>query len=175
MTPVIDKLLDRAMRAIEILLALAFLVAIALNFANVIGRYVFGHSILWADEIQIFIMIAITFIGAAVVTWRRDHLRMDVVARLLPKRAQAVLKLGEQLIVVMLTGFVLFHALVYTLRIHEIGRTSDTARVPMWIPHGAVVIGFALIALAAVWILIRLIRTGQLHSDGPAKPNGGPS
>lgn len=47
---VVDKVLDRLIRAIEGLLSLALLAAIALNFINVIGRYVFGHSILVADE-----------------------------------------------------------------------------------------------------------------------------
>jgi len=37
-----------------------------------------------------------------------------------------------------------------------IGRTSDMAGVPMWIPHGTVALGFGLILLLAIWALIRM-------------------
>lgn len=168
----IDRFLDRAARVVEIVLALAFLAAITLNFANVVGRYVLGASILWADEIQIFIMIAMTFIGAAVVTWRRQHLRMDVVARLLPAPVQALLKVVELLLVLVLTGFVMVQAADYTSRMYGIGRTSDTAGVPMWIPHGSVALGFALIALVALCLVVRLVRTGRMD-DEPAPPGSG--
>ncbi len=167
----IDRLLDRAARAIEVVLALAFIAAIGLNFANVVGRYLLGSSILWADEIQIFIMIAMTFIGAAVVTWRRQHLRMDVVAKLLPGPLQALLKVIELLLMLGLTGFVCYHALDYTSRMYAIGRTSDTAGVPMWIPHGSVAIGFALVALVSLWLCVKLVRTGKVDGEGAA-PKG---
>lgn len=167
----IDRHIDRAARTIEIVLALAFLLAIALNFANVIGRYVFGRSILWADEIQIFIMIAMTFIGAAIVTWRRQHLRMDVLAKMLPAPIQTLLKVLELVAMLALTGFVLYHATDYTLRMLDIGRTSDTAGVPMWIPHGSVAFGFGLIALVSLYLVVKLVQSGKL--DDPAPPSGG--
>lgn len=176
-THVIDRMFDRAARIIEIVLALTFLLAIGLNFANVIGRYILGSSILWADEIQIFIMIAMTFIGAAVVTWRRQHLRMDVIAKLLPMPLQTLLKVLELLLVLVLMGFVLYQSFDYTMRMHAIGRTSDTAGVPMWIPHGSVALGFALVALVSLWLCVKLVRTGKLddepQSPGSEKTTGG--
>ena len=45
------------MWVIERTLAYAFIVAVGLNFFNVVGRYGFGITILSADELQIFIMV----------------------------------------------------------------------------------------------------------------------
>ncbi len=84
MFSVIDKALDRMARAIELALALAFIVAVLLNFGNVVGRYVFGVSLLASDEVQVFIMVAMTFLGAVVVTRRNEHLRMDVLVQFMP-------------------------------------------------------------------------------------------
>ena len=67
----IDQAFDRIARIIEVALALAFIFAVLLNFANVVGRYLLGLSLLGADEVQIFIMVAMTFLGAAVVTRRK--------------------------------------------------------------------------------------------------------
>lgn len=146
----IDRLFNRVARTIELVLAVAFMLIVALNFTNVVARYVFSRSILWADELQIFTMIAMTFLGAVVVTWRREHLKMDVLARLLPQPVQTALKLIELALMLVLCAFVFTLAFDYTSRMFDIGRTSDTAGVPMWIPHGSLAIGFGLIALVCV-------------------------
>src|SRR3981189_2918740 len=94
--PVIDKALDRVARVIELALAVAFIFAVLLNFANVIGRYLLGISLIGSDEVQIFIMVGMTFLGAAVVTRRNLHLRMDVLVRFLPTPIQILLRILEQ-------------------------------------------------------------------------------
>ena len=48
-----------------------------------VGRYVFGFALNGVDEIEIYILIWIAFLGAAVVTWRGLHLRMDVLVNAL--------------------------------------------------------------------------------------------
>ncbi len=154
----IDKCIDRAARALELALALGFLFAILLNFANVVGRYVFGRSLLWADEIQIFIMIAMTFLGAVVVTWRRAHLRMDALSRIMPARAQSLLRALELGAMLVLCGFVFSLAQDYTSRMFSFGKTSDTAGLPMWIPHGSIALGFGLIFLVCCWHVFRAVK-----------------
>jgi TRAP-type C4-dicarboxylate transport system permease small subunit len=64
---VVTRILERLTGWIERVLAYAFIAAVTLNFVNVIGRYVFDDTILSADELQIFIMVFMAFLGAAVV------------------------------------------------------------------------------------------------------------
>ena len=152
----IDRILDRSARVLEMALALCFVAAVLLNFGNVVGRYLFGISLLGSDEVQIFIMVGMTFLGAAVVTRRNQHLRMDVLVRFLPKWFQLLLRVLEQLLLIALAGLVVSQSYFYASRMMMIGRTSDMAGVPMWIPHGTVALGFGLIFLLAVWALIRM-------------------
>ncbi|HET7698223.1 MAG TPA: TRAP transporter small permease subunit, partial [Vicinamibacterales bacterium] len=72
------RVIDSLARVLEIALALALIGAVLLNFVNVIGRYGFGTTMTIADELQTYTMVWIAFLGAAVVTWRGLHLRMDV-------------------------------------------------------------------------------------------------
>jgi TRAP-type transport system small permease protein len=155
---VIDNAFDRIARVIELTLALAFIFAVLLNFGNVVGRYLFGVSLLGADEVQIFIMVAMTFLGAAVVTRRDLHLRMDVLVRFLPAPVRVALRVVELLLLAVVAGFVVSQSYFYALQMLHIGRTSDMAGVPMWIPHGTVALGFALILIVAVWGLVRIAR-----------------
>jgi TRAP-type C4-dicarboxylate transport system permease small subunit len=161
----IDRLLDRIARAIEWILALAFILAVLLNFTNVVGRYLFGIALLGADEVEVFIMVAMTFLGAVVVTQRNEHLRMDVLVRLMPKWARLVLRVAEQVLLMLLAGFVLKQSYFYAGQMLRIGRTSDMAGIPMWIPHGLVALGFTLILLLAGWRLFTVItRRDVVHA-----------
>jgi TRAP-type transport system small permease protein len=167
---VVSRALDRLTYWIEQTLAYAFIVAVALNFINVVGRYGFGSTILSADELQIYIMVFMTFLGAAVVAWRNQHLRMDVVVNALPAPARGLVRVAELLTIVVLSGFVLWNSTYYAKQMFVIGRVSDMAGVPMWIPHGTVAVGFGLMALIGCLRLVQIV-TGR-HLD-TGKPNTG--
>lgn len=141
--------MNRLMSAIERVLALAFIAAVCLSFANVVGRYGFGRSLAAADEIQVYIMVFMAFLGAAVVSWRRRHLRMDVLVRFFPPALRSGLRIAEAALVIAAAGFAVVQSWRYSAQMLEIGRTSDIAGIPMWIPHGAVALGFLLILLSA--------------------------
>ena len=165
----IDKAFDRVARVIEVVLALAFIFAVLLNFANVVGRYLLGISLIGSDEVQIFIMVGMTFLGAAVVTRRNMHLRMDVLVRFFPTFIQALLRILEQLLLIALAGFVLTQSYFYARQMLRFGRSSDMAGIPMWIPHGTVALGFALILVVAIWRLVHMAR-GMPEPSGEARP-----
>ena len=161
----VTRILDRLTWGIERALAYAFIAAVALNFINVIARYGFGSSILSADELQIYIMVFMTFLGLAVVAWRNQHLRMDVVVNALPLPVRRLVKIVELTVIVVLAVFVLWNSTYYAEQMFMIGRVSDMARVPMWIPHGAVAVGFGLIAFVACLRLVQIL-TGRPADAG---------
>jgi TRAP-type transport system small permease protein len=167
----IDRAFDRIARAIELVLAIAFIFAVLLNFTNVVGRYLFGISLLGSDEVQVFIIVGVTFLGAAVVTRRNQHLRMDVLLQFMPEPLRLALRAAEQLLLIAIAGFVLTQSFFYARQMLRIGRTSDMAGVPMWIPHGAVALGFALILIVTIWCLIGIARRSpQTRSEGQTAP-----
>ena len=167
----VDAFLEQLMQKLELVLALAFCFAVVLNFANVIGRYIFNYSLHGADELQVQIMIAMAFLGAAVVSWREQHLRMDVLVRYMPQGAQTALRVFEALVMVLLAGFVLVQSTNYTYQMFKIARASDALGIPVWIAHSLVVIGFALIVIIAVWRVIGLaveLKSGLIRRGGRA-------
>ena len=80
-----EHAIGAAMAVLQKALGITLIAAILLNFANVVGRYGFGYSILWADEVEMFILVLVTFLGAAIVGWQRQHLAMDVLRARLPR------------------------------------------------------------------------------------------
>jgi TRAP-type C4-dicarboxylate transport system permease small subunit len=154
----LDRFIERLARVLTLALALAFVGAVALNFVNVVGRYVFATAILGADEVQVFIMVWMTFAGAAIVTWRNQHLRMDVLFDLLPARARRWIRLVEVVLMAVIAGFVVVQSVRFAALMVSVDRRSEAANIPMVIPHSAVVLGFTLMALLALVKLARLAR-----------------
>jgi len=146
---------DKAARALELVLAAALIVAVLLNFANVIGRYGFGRVFFAADELQTYIMVYLAFLGAALVSFRGLHLRMDVLAQRLPAKLRRILAFIEAILVVALGALVTWVAWQYVAQMYSLGARSQTAQVPMWIPHVALVLGFGLMAAIGLARLIR--------------------
>jgi TRAP-type C4-dicarboxylate transport system permease small subunit len=144
--------------AMQVLLGLILIAAVLLNFANVIARYLFGVSILWADEVEMFGLVFITFIGAAIVGWHRAHLTMDMLRNRMSAPVRAALVVVETAVLVMIAALLCWQSYVYSSQMFLLGRASDNAGIPMWIPHSTVAIGFALLAIVALWQVYALLR-----------------
>ena len=156
-----NRSIDALAVGLERLLGAALIVAVLYNFVNVVGRYGFGQTFISADEVQIYIMVYIAFLGAAVATWRRMHLRMDVLVQRMPRGVQAALGAIELALVVVLAAFVLYVSSGYVKQMAGLDARSQNAAIPMWIPHSAIVIGFGLIAVLSVLQIIQLFRKGD--------------
>jgi TRAP-type C4-dicarboxylate transport system permease small subunit len=147
----IERAIERLADALLTGLGLLVIAAVCLNFANVVGRYVFGQAIFGADEIQTYMMVWMAFLGAVVVGWRNAHLRMDVLARALPQTVQIALRIVELALLVATASLVATQSWKFVITMAELDRRSDAADIPMSIPHAAVAIGFTLIAAGALW------------------------
>jgi TRAP-type C4-dicarboxylate transport system permease small subunit len=153
----IDRIGDRVVFLVERMLALGLIAAIVLDFVNVVGRYTGGFTLLGADEIEIYALIWIAFLGAVTVTWRRQHLRMDVLYNSSPRFVRKVIAVSELAVMFIVTGFVATQSLFYVAKLYALGVRSDILRIPTWVPHLAVALCFG--AMAAIVALrgLRLI------------------
>ena len=70
------------------------------------------------------------------------------------------LRAAELLLLAVLGGFVLVESASYAWRIFTLGQTSNTAGIPMWLPHSGVALGFALITIFAFWRVAKFLRRG---------------
>src|SRR6201996_1199055 len=79
--------MERAAAAlVSALCALILAAGVVLITADVFCRYVLSDPIQWADEIAISVLIAITFLGAALTLYRAEHLGIQVVRNALSVR-----------------------------------------------------------------------------------------
>lgn len=140
------------------------LISIVLNFANVIGRYIFLEPLIWAEEVMVFIMVWCVFIGAVLVSWDDRHLRMDILALHLKGPWRRIVNGFVAVTSLAIFAFVAVQSWKATSLFAELGQKSNTAEVPMVIPHAALAIGFGLM-FVAVAVRFRAIASGTLGSE----------
>ena len=142
-------------------------VGIGINFANVVGRYVFFRPIVWAEEVLAYIMIWCVGIGAILVTWEGRHIKMDLIAVRIPapwnRIVNGLVAIGFLLVCV----FVIRQSWTVVSMMVETGQQSMIARLPMGLMHAAILVGFSgmLIALS---LRLRSYLRGEFGSDADA-------
>ena len=162
---------DRLAKGLLVLLGLMLLAMVALSVLNVVGRYVFSASLLWADEIAVFGMIVMGWLGAIVVAWRRMDIRMSILSDLFPERVQFWLGMVVQLMTAVLCGWVAWLSWGYVSRLFQFGMKSDAAQIPTWTVHAAVTVGLAGMALIACIKLVQ--RLAPRPDTAPSRPSKG--
>ena len=154
----IEKLLRlvRALVAVIGVLSGVLLVAsVALNFANVVGRYFFNASIPWAEEAMLFLMVGCVFLGNGVVAWSGRQIRMDVVVRMLPPKVREALDLFSELVFLITAVTIVIFAWPVIRDLVEFDQRSQAADFPLAIPQAMVPIGLSIMAfLVAVRLLV---------------------
>lgn len=134
----------------HVLSGVMFLIAVGINIVNVIGRYVFGTPIFWAEEVLVFMVIWMILLMAGSVTYRGAHLNMDLVYSILPKRWKRVVNVAVAIALIVCPLFVAFQASkIVALQFRTNGVTAGT-EIPLVIPTSALVFGFCFISLAAI-------------------------
>ncbi len=160
----IVRVVGRAMVVPRIIIGSLILISIAINFANIIGRYVFFAPIIWAEEVMIFIMAWCVFLGAALVTWEGRHLRMDLLSSTLKSPWREAINLIAVLGLIAATGLVAVQSWEAVSLFARYGQKSTTAGIPMVVPHAALLIGFGLMCLAAM-VRFRAYLTGAFETE----------
>lgn len=144
----------------EAILGVLMLAGVAIGFANVVGRYAFGHALFWAEESMVFITIWGVFLAMASIAYNGDHLNMDLFSNMLRGRWRMLVNGLMTLVLLVCCIFVAYQSLQVTSLFLQAKQVSVSAGIPKAIPHSALLAGFALTALA-VLVRIRAYLTGR--------------
>ncbi len=149
----------RALVAILRVLAGILLVAsVALNFANVIGRYFFNASLYWAEEAMLFLMVGCVFLGNGVVAWSGRQIRMDVVVGMMPAKVREALHLFSELVLIATAMTIVVFSWPVIRDLYNFDQRSQSAEIPLYIPQSLIPIGLSIMAFL---VAVRLLTGGD--------------
>jgi C4-dicarboxylate transporter, DctQ subunit len=136
--------------------ALAF--ASLLLFVNFVLRYWFLAPISWAEELTLYIMVWIVFVGSSVAIRRRGHIAIDLLPLVLSPAWRRRLAILIALTMLAFLAVFFHYSLVHTLRVLGSGQVTPVMQAPMWLAYLAMPAGSALMMLRAGQLLWRLLR-----------------
>jgi TRAP-type C4-dicarboxylate transport system permease small subunit len=158
----------RALAAVVLALAaISLLVAVALNLANIIGRYVFFSPIASAEEIMLFLFVGTVFLGNSYVGWKGRQIRMDVFLLALPAAWRRGLDVLADITVIVVSIVIIVVGWPAIQMLAEFDQRSQVAEIPLVLPQALIPIGLALNALFVAVRLVDNVRTG-----GAGEPSG---
>jgi TRAP-type C4-dicarboxylate transport system permease small subunit len=149
--------------ALRVLAGLLLVGSVAINFANVIGRWVFSASIYWAEEAMLFLMVGCVFLGSGVVAWSGRQIRMDVIVGMLPPRVRRALDLISELVFIVTALAIIYFAWPVISSLYEFDQRSQAADIPLVIPQAMIPIGLGIMALL---VAVRLVTGGDRDASG---------
>ncbi len=138
--------------------ALLILLVLGITSLSVFRRYVLSDPLLGADALTGFLVVAIVMLGAAEALRRGDHIRIDILFHHAGQRTRWWLELISFLAVL---GFAVllfrtaWHSVAFSRRFGAY--STGELELPLWIPQLLLPIGAALLALAALAGLLRLL------------------
>ncbi|MFV0334471.1 MAG: TRAP transporter small permease [Tropicimonas sp.] len=162
-----EKYLTGAARALKAVLGVCLVGLVLISCLNVLLRHVFEISWIAADEIQVFIMIGIAFLGTIVVSAERMSLSIEILGPMTTAPVRAVIDLLKSVVTVLVCGFVTVQSWAVLDRIFQMGQRGGSSGIPMWIPHASITICFGALTLIGLLHLL-----GQLAGHKrPGRPS----
>ena len=146
------------------LAAAALIVGLAINFTNVVGRYLFRAPIYWADEAMIYLAIWSIFLAAIAVTYDRADLTMDLFSTRLSPRLRWISDFLISAASIATFLFMAWQSLTVSRLLIRNGQKSLALEIPMFLPQASLLVGFTMLAIV---VAVRFIFRTAAHSSTP--------
>jgi C4-dicarboxylate transporter DctQ subunit len=133
---------------------------VAVAFTNVVARYAFDASLVWATELTIFLFLWSAFFGAAYCFKKDAHIAVTILLDVMPSKiAKGMLLLSHTITIVFLLA-VSYYGYEYLLLVADIDeRSIDLWDMPMWIIYLVIPVAFFFSAYRVGEKIVQILRT----------------
>ena len=166
----------------EGLIALLMAAMTVVAFAQVVARYAFNYSFVWALELNGVLFAWLIFLGMSYGVRVGAHIGIDALVKTLGPRTARALGMVAAGLGIVYALIVAVGGWQYVRKMYDVGIEMQDLPVPQWLPRTILPLGFALLALRFVQAVVQLARgekTTLLHDEaqealrlGEAPPPG---
>lgn len=138
--------------ASRVFLIFSFAVMILACLLQVFCRYVLNDPLSWPEELTIYLMAWMTFIGSAVAIKSSEHIAVDIVLNFLPERFRDLLLFIVKIVTLFIVVYLFKAGLGLTTSSTKM--ISDALGISMVWPRISMPIGAVLMAIHLVHMII---------------------
>jgi C4-dicarboxylate transporter DctQ subunit len=155
----------------EWLIALLLATMTCITFTQVVARYVFNYSFVWALELNTYLFAWLIFLGMSYGVRVGAHIGVDALVKALGPRAARVTAMAATALCMVYAAIVFYGAWQYVGKMYDIGIEAQDLPIPQWVPRLVLPFGFALLFLRFGQIFYRLARgrSARLLGDEAAE------
>ena len=150
----------------EGLIAILMAAMTLVTFMQVIARYVFNYSFVWALELTGVMFAWLIFAGMAYGVRVGAHIGVDAAVRLLSGRAARRVSALAAALCVAYALIVTVGGVQYVRKMYDVGIEMQDIPMQQWIPRLILPLGFALLAFRFMQVLFRLASGADVHLLG---------
>ena len=163
----LSSLIDRLTELVGKSIIWLVLVVTLIGAGNALMRYIWNYSSNAFLEIQWYLFSAIFLFGAGYTLMRNEHVRIDLIAGRLSKRAQTWIDIFGILffLLPMATAVMYMSWPIFLLALHNNEQSSNAGGLALWPVRLLVPIGFFLLVIQGISELIK--RIGFLQGRCP--------
>jgi len=127
--------LEQILDGFEDLSMMVFMsVAITLTFSQVIMRYAFNAPLFWAEEVVLYSIICMSFIGISYGIKHQSHIAVEVLNAFMPNKYQKHLSIAQGLIGIVFSLVLLYLGWKLVSVTFSRGQLSSALRIPIaWV------------------------------------------
>ncbi len=120
---------------------------VAIAFINVVARYIFDASLVWATELTVFLFLWSVFFAAAYCFKKDAHIAVTIILDIVPSKLAKIMLLISHTITLIFLATVSYFGYEYLLLVIDLDeRSIDLWDMPMWVIYSAIPISFAFAA-----------------------------
>ncbi|TVO59327.1 TRAP transporter small permease [Denitromonas halophila] len=147
MKNVLKKVSGISERIEEFIVCFSIVLIMLNSTANAMGRYFFGKSIFFAEELNQFLIVSVTFIGFAYAVRKGRNIRMTALYDSLGHGVRKVITTIIAVTTAALMFYLAYKAYFYVVELKDINRLSPALEFPVYIIYSIIPIGFVMAGL----------------------------
>lgn len=148
--------------------SIAFLLTVMtlIAFVQVIARYVFNYSFVWALELLTFLFAWLIFLGMSYGVRVGGHIGVDALVKSLPPAKARAVAIVATVLCMVYASIVFYGGWIYVAKMVEIGIMAQDIPIPQWVPRLILPLGYAFLFFRFGQVLYRLVTGKEAHLLG---------
>ncbi len=156
--------IDGVIAKIEEFMMATGVILMAVNtIANVISRFVFNHSIIFAEELNSIFILLVTFAGVGYAARLGRHIRMSAIYDHMPDKIRKVLMTIITGVTAVCMLFLAWYAVEYILSIQSKGRIMPALGVQVYLVYLWVPVGFFVTGVQYALTTFKNLRESEIY------------
>lgn len=162
-TGILDSIDSLIARVEEFIMAVGIILMAVNTIANVISRFIFNHSIIFAEELNSTFILLVTFAGIGYAARHGRHIRMSAIYDHMPDKVRKILMTVIVAVTAFFMLFLAYYAVQYIYHVYSKGRVMPALGVPVYVIYLWVPVGFFITGVQYALTTVKNIREKEIY------------